>query len=81
MAWIRQVQDEEATGLLQKIFTDAVRRAGRVFQIVRLTSLNPGMTRAHMGLYRSVMRADSRLPPRLRETLAVVVSRTNDCYY
>ena len=81
MAWIRQIQDEEATGLLQKIFTEAVRRAGRVFRIVRLTSLNPGMTRAHMGIYRSVMKADSCLAPRMRETLAVVVSRANDCHY
>ncbi|MHC4380159.1 MAG: peroxidase [Planctomycetota bacterium] len=81
MAWIRQIQDEDAEGLLHKIFTDAVRRAGRVFGIVRLTSLNPGMTRAHMGVYRSVMKADSCLPPRLREALAVVVSKANDCHY
>ncbi|MFK5956638.1 MAG: hypothetical protein QM477_09360 [Planctomycetota bacterium] len=81
MAWIQQIADQDAQGVVKKIFADALRRAGRVWNIVRLTSLNGGMTRAHMGLYRSVMAADSSLEPRLRETLAVVVSQENDCHY
>ncbi|MBC8329460.1 MAG: carboxymuconolactone decarboxylase family protein [Planctomycetes bacterium] len=81
MGWIRQIQDEEATGLLRKIFTDAVQRAGRVWNVVRIMSPNPRQLRASMGLYRSVMQADSSLEPRLRETLAVVVSRANGCHY
>lgn len=81
MAWIRQVEDEEASGLLERIFADARRRAGKVWNILRLTSLNPRMTRAHLGLYQSVMHQDSSLNPRLREALAVVVSRANACDY
>lgn len=81
MAWIRQTGDEEASGLIAKIFEDARRRAGKVWNIVRLTSINPRMTRAHLGLYGSVMKQDSSLSPRLRETLAVVVSRANACDY
>jgi len=81
MAWIQQIQDQEATGVVQKIFADAIRRTGKVWNIVRLTSLNGGMTRAHLGLYRSVMTADSSLSPRVRETLAVVVSQANACHY
>ena len=81
MAWIKQIQDQEAEGVVKKIFADAMRRAGKVWNIVRLTSLNGGMTRAHMGLYRSVMAADSSLSPRVRETLAVVVSKVNACHY
>lgn len=81
MAWIRQISDQEAQGLVKKIFDDAVRRVGRVWNIVRLTSLNGSMTRAHMGLYSSVMAADSSLERRVRETLAVVVSRANGCHY
>jgi len=81
MAWIRQLSNEEATGTLKKIFDDALRRTGRVWNIVRLTSLNAQQTRSHLGLYRSVMHQDSALTPRMRETLAVVVSRVNDCHY
>ena len=81
MAWIRQIADEEAEGLLGAIYRDAIQRAGRVWNIVRLTGVNARQTRAHLGLYRSVMRADSALAPRVRETLAVVVSRANHCHY
>jgi len=81
MAWIRQISNEEATGTLKKIFDDALRRAGRVWNIVRLTSLNPQHTRAHLSLYRSVMHQDSSLSRRMRESLAVVVSRANACHY
>lgn len=81
MAWIRQIPDDEAEGLLQKIYADAVKRGGRVWNIVRIMSQNPRTLRASMGFYRSVMHADSGLEPRLRETLAVVVSRANDCHY
>lgn len=81
MAWIHQTSDAEATGLIAKIFEDARKRAGKVWNIVRLTSINGRMTRAHLGLYSSIMKADSSLSPRMRETLAVVVSRANDCHY
>lgn len=81
MAWIRQIADEEAEGLLARIFRDALRRTGRVWNIVRLTGLNSGQTRAHLGVYRSVMHQDSALSGRVRETLAVVVSRANHCHY
>ncbi len=82
MAYVRQMEPGEADDpLLRKIYDDAVRRAGRVWNIVKVTSLDARMTRAHLGLYREVMLGSGPLPPRLRETLAVVVSRANDCHY
>lgn len=81
MAWIRQTPLDQASGLLGKIFGDAVARAGRVWNIVRLQSENPRQLRASLGLYSSVMATDSSIPARLRETLAVVVSAANDCHY
>ncbi|RMH02806.1 MAG: hypothetical protein D6702_07870 [Planctomycetota bacterium] len=81
MAWIRQIPDDEADGLLARIYADAVARAGRVWNIVRVQGLNPRQLRASLGLYASVMRTDTSLPPRLCETLAVVVSRANGCHY
>ncbi len=81
MAWIEQVGEEEARGLLARIYEDARRRAGRVWNILRVQSLNPPQLRASMGLYAAVMLRDSSLPRRLCETLAVVVSRANGCHY
>ena len=81
MAWIRTIEDGEATGLAGRILEEARRRAGRVWNIVRLTCLRPRATRASMGLYQEVMLADGPLSRAERELVAVVVSRTNDCFY
>lgn len=81
MSWIRTVPEAEAGGLLARIYADAVRRAGKVWRILAIQSLNPGQLRASMGLYQSVMLRDSALSRRERELLAVVVSRANGCHY
>ena len=81
MAHIRLVRDEEATGVLKRLFDEAIARAGRVFGIVRLMSPNPPVLQASMAQYRAVMFGPSPLTRAQREMLAVVVSRTNDCFY
>ncbi len=82
MAWIRQVADDEATGRLGKIYADAIARAGRVYGIVRLMSCEPHILAASLGLYATtVTDVRSPLPRWFRELVAVVVSRTNACFY
>ncbi len=81
MAWIRTVAPSEATGPLKEIYDAAVKRAGKVYGILRLMSLNPEVLRASMGLYLSAVRGPSPLPRAVREMLAVVVSTTNRCHY
>lgn len=81
MAYIKQTETEAAEGLLKKIYTDSIARAGKVWNIVKLSSINPRITRAHLGFFSSVMKRDTSLTPRMRETLAVVVSRANHCVY
>ncbi|MDP7061765.1 MAG: peroxidase [Planctomycetota bacterium] len=81
MAYIPQTEIEAAGGLLKKIYQDSFQRAGRVWNIIKLTGINPKATLAHLGIYGSVMHQDTSLSVRLRETLAVVVSRANHCHY
>lgn len=81
MAWIKTISDEEAQGPLKQLFDAALRRAGRVFNIVRVQSLNPPVLKAGIGLYQAVMFGPSELSRALRELLAVVVSKTNGCHY
>ena len=82
MAWIRTIADDEAHGKLAAQFAAARRRAGRVYHIVRLMSLEPDTLAASMGLYMAtVTRGDSPLPRWFRELIAVTVSRANDCFY
>jgi len=81
MAYIRTVSPEEAEGPLRSIYDAAVQRAGRVFQILRVQSVNPAVLRASMQLYASVMMGPSPLSRAEREAMAVAVSRSNDCFY
>lgn len=81
MPWIQTVAPHEASGPLAKIYAEAVQRAGRVFNILRLQSLNPRVLDASTRLYISIMHAPSSLSRAEREMLATVTSRANDCFY
>jgi uncharacterized peroxidase-related enzyme len=81
MAWIKTIEPEEATGLLKEEYTRAVKRAGKVFNILKVQSLNPKTLHASMELYLATMHAPSGLTRAERELLAVVVSWANHCFY
>jgi alkylhydroperoxidase family enzyme len=78
---LRLIGEEEASGEFRREYEAAVRRAGKVFNIVKAMSLNPVVLGASMGLYRAVMFGPSELSRAQRELLAVVVSCANDCHY
>ena len=81
MPYIRQISDEEATGAVKREFDAAYKRAGRVWHIVRLMSINGEAMRASMRFYSAIMFGDSPLTRAQREMIATVVSRANDCHY
>lgn len=81
MAWIKVISDDEAEGLLKRIFEAAVARAGRVFNIRRVMSLNTATLRASMSFYQAVVLGTSPLSRAQRELLATVVSQLNGCAY
>ncbi len=81
MAWIREIAPEFATGLLKKLYDEAIRRAGRVWGIVKVMSLNPPAMRDSVRFYSTIMHGDSPLSRRQRELLAIVVSVELDCRY
>ena len=81
MPWIKQIPIEEATGALKVEFDKALQRAGRVWHIVHIMSVNPRMLRDSIAFYITAMMGESPLSRAQREMLAVVVSFENDCYY
>jgi len=81
MSWIEKVSEAEATGSLKLQYDQALERAGRIFQIVRIQSLNPDALRASMALYVALMHRPSPLSRAMREMLGVVVSAANNCHY
>ena len=81
MAYVKTIGEKQAEGLLRQIYEVAVKRAGRVYNILRIQSLNPPVLEASMALYQAMTLAPSPVPRALREMIAVVVSRANSCHY
>lgn len=81
MAWIAKVPLKDAKGPLRELFDNSIKRAGRVYQIVHIQSLNVPVLGAALDIYRAIMYGPSPLSRRQREMIATVVSAINHCHY
>jgi alkylhydroperoxidase family enzyme len=81
MAWIKTFTPAEAEGKLKKHYDAAIKRAGRVFGIVRMMSPNVDALGDSMRFYNTLMKGDSPLTRAQREMIAVVTSKANNCFY
>lgn len=81
MAHIPYVPDDEARGLLARLYERYVGEQGVVDNILRIHSLNPRSMRDHVDLYAHLMRGASPLTRIQREMIAVTVSAANECFY
>ena len=81
MSWIQEVEIDEADGKLAELYTDLVEKRGKVANILKVQSLNPAAMGGHLELYMTLMFGKSGLSRAERESIAVVVSATNECPY
>jgi uncharacterized peroxidase-related enzyme len=80
--WLPWLLNDEATGLLKTEYEAAIERVGRVWNIVRVMSLNPAALQGAMRLYSAVVPRSAKLLGQAeREMIAVVVSQANHCRY
>jgi len=81
MAYIDIIETDQAKGELKAVYDQAERRAGRVYNILKIMSRSPRALKASMELYTGTMFGPSELSRAQREMLAVVVSAANQCHY
>ena len=82
MAWIKTIDPKDAEGLLARLYAAAMKRAGKVWNVIRLQSLRPETLRSSTQLYLEVMHSPkSPLTRAQREMIATAVSRANACGY
>ena len=81
MAYIDTISEENADGIIAQEYEKGRRRAGRVFNILKIMSQSPNALKESMKLYLAIMRGESELSRGQREMLATVVSKINDCFY
>jgi uncharacterized peroxidase-related enzyme len=81
MAWIRFIEEGEASGRLKEYYEHIKRTRGKIANILKVQSLNPDALKAHLDLYLALMFRKSGLTRIQREMIATVVSATNQCDY
>ena len=81
MAWIAEIDEREAEGLLKDQYSKLKEPWGGIDNILKIHSLNPESLAAHVQLYKIVMFGKSPIPRIDREKIALVVSSINQCHY
>jgi hypothetical protein len=79
-AWVPVIDQPEAEGVLADVYA-RIRAPDEVAHIIGVQSLHPKALEAHVRLYRTIMFDRSPLSRAQRESIAVVVSAINDCFY
>lgn len=81
MAWIKQIEQNSAEGLLKDVYSDLENSRGKISNIMKIHSLDPASMKNHLDLYLSIMFQSTSLNREERELVAVVVSALNNCSY
>lgn len=81
MSWIKEIDEDDATGELAGIYQALVASRGKLSNIMQVHSLNPQAMQKHLDLYMHLLFGKSQLSRAEREGIAVVVSASNNCAY
>jgi len=81
VSWIREIDEADATGELATLYSELIEKRGKVANILKVHSLNPGALAAHAELYMHLLFGRSKLSRGEREAIAVATSVANRCDY
>lgn len=81
MAHVHVFTYDESEGIVRKEYDAALRRAGRIWNIVSIQGQLPEVMRDSLRLYQSIMFGPSPLTRAQREMMAAITSQVNDCHY
>lgn len=81
MPHVHVLDYDDTSGVARREYEAALRRAGRIWNIVSIQCQLPEVMRDSMRLYQSIMFGPSPLSRAQREMMAVVTSQANECDY
>ena len=81
MAWIRTIPRSKATGIVKEEYEASIKRAGRLYNIVKLFSIKPESLKGIINQYKIIMFGPSKLSRAQREMIATAISQINACRY
>ncbi|MEN8234447.1 MAG: carboxymuconolactone decarboxylase family protein [Actinomycetota bacterium] len=81
MPYIDEIEPHDAIGVTRREYEAALRRGGRIWNIVSIMSQNGPAMRDSMRMYGTLLYGESPLSRAQREMIAVVTSQVNECVY
>lgn len=81
MPWIQVLDESDAKGRLETVYSEVKARRGKISNMIRAYSLNPRALKAYSDLYVCLMIGQSSLSREDRELIATAVSAINDSEY
>lgn len=81
MPYIKVIDENKSEGKLKEVYDEIISSRGKLSNIMAIHSLLPDTMIKHMDLYKSIMFGKSNLSRELKEMIAVVVSKANNCDY
>lgn len=83
MAWIKVIDQKEATGELKRLYDHVTEGDDDVLvdNILTIHSLHPKTLEAHLMIYEELMHGENNLSKMQREMIGVTVSVINQCVY
>ena len=81
MAYIKTIEDAEATGELKNKYQELKQKRGKISNILKIHSLMPQTLSDHLQLYTHIMFNKSTIKRADKELIAVIVSTLNNCPY
>lgn len=80
MLRVKLIEVEEADGKAREVFEDIQQSFGMVPNLFKAYALRPGILQAKWNKVKAVMQ-EGELSPQLKQMIAVVVSKANECQY
>lgn len=83
MAWIKVIENKDASGELKELYNKVTGGDDSVEldNILTIHSLHPKTLEAHLMIYEEMMHGENNLSKAQREMIGVLVSSLNQCLY
>lgn len=81
MSYVKQVNEDNASGAIRRVFDAATARDGEISELIRATSLDAKSTQAAHNFETNLMKTKNALSPERRALLGIVVGNANGCFY
>ncbi len=75
------IEENQAEGMIGQVYGMMKSQMGAVPNVVKIFSIWPELFEAHMKIFQTIMVAETKLPRSVKEMIAALTSKINQCGY